>query len=258
MPTPLADAAPAAQTPDKWMWQRCRSVMTDRKRRTIYVTAVTIPGHLLLASWKASVFIIAPSAFLFANVLFTLTLAAVKTIAVIAHRRSDGAARNPVTHPNPESVAYRAAGWAVLGCSVLYVLACVPMLLCMEPVGTYEHSTAIAIATVAFFEFGVSLYGYISARRIADVVQEAVKLTSLAAALVLLVLTQTALLSLTQHEDMNPTRYNGLCGVLLGSLAAAIGGRMIVRAKQCKSSSDEPRNAPLSDYLGRGAEWDRV
>ncbi|MFF0817196.1 hypothetical protein ACFYVR_18860 [Rhodococcus sp. NPDC003318] len=236
MPTPLEFAARAAGTPGARRWHRCRSALTDRRRRTAFVTAAAVPGHLALAAWKASVFVLAPSAFLLANVLFTLALAGVKTVAVIAHRRGGGASRNPGAHPNAEAGAYRAAGWTVLGCSVLYVVACVPMLLRTERADAYEHSVALAIATVAFFELGFSLYGYVSARRSADVVQEAVKLTSLAAALILLVLTQTALLSLTPLEEADPTRYNGLCGVLLGSLAAAIGGRMVMRAGQCNSS----------------------
>lgn len=53
-------------------------------------------------------------------------------------------------------------------------------------------------------------------------------MTNLASALISLVLTQTALLSLSEG---NHSFYNGLCGIIFGSLAACVGLSMIIRMR---------------------------
>lgn len=89
----------------------------------------------------------------------------------------------------------------------------------------YSYEVAIAIAAVAFAELGFSTHGFFSSRRRQDMLIEAVKLGNLASSLILLVLTQTALLSMTAATDSSV--YNGICGILMGLGATAIGVRML-------------------------------
>ena len=65
-------------------------------------------------------------------------------------------------------------------------------------------------------------------RRRHEPLLEAIKMTNLASALISIVLTQTALLSLSEGDH---SFYNGLCGIIFGSLAACVGIFMIIRMR---------------------------
>ncbi|MNV86003.1 hypothetical protein D3C71_1799990 [compost metagenome] len=91
----------------------------------------------------------------------------------------------------------------------------------------YDQYTALLIATVTFTELLVSLFGSMAARRNGEPVVEAIRLTNLASSFISLVLTQTAILSFAQERDV--TFYNGLSGVIFGTLAALTGLYMLLR-----------------------------
>ncbi|GAA2592631.1 hypothetical protein GCM10010435_84410 [Winogradskya consettensis] len=124
-----------------------------------------------------------------------------------------------------ERRAYRTIGWVVLGLSLGYVVTCVPLMLDRSQLSHYDSNVAIGIATVAFTELALAIQGVISARRTRAVVVEAIRLTNLAGAFILLVLTQAALLSIS--DDGASTHYTGLTGVILGAAAALTGIYMV-------------------------------
>lgn len=66
---------------------------------------------------------------------------------------------------------------------------------------------------------------------------------NLAGAFLLLVLTQTALLSAMEETDQSA--YNGLLGMLMGTLAAAIGIYMLLR--RLPRNGAEAAGAPQAD-----------
>ena len=115
----------------------------------------------------------------------------------------------------------------VWGLSIAYVLSCLPMALGTSTAEAYDPHVGIVIAAVTFVELALSVHGVISARRNKDLLVEAIKLTNLAAALILIVLTQTALLSFAYSGDA--TVVNGVCGIVFGSIAGLIGAYMLVR-----------------------------
>lgn len=195
--------------------------MRDTGRRNVYFSAAAIPGHVAMAGWKGSLMFVSPSLFILANALFTLGLAGAKTLIVVSDRRvqrgSTTAART----------AYRAGGVLLIVLAAAYIASCIPYLVGSDSTGEYEYVIAIAIATVTFAELGFSFHGFFSSRKRGDILMEMNKLGNLAASLVLLVLTQTALLSMASEGDH--TFYNGLCGVIMGSVVVLIGVYMLVR-----------------------------
>lgn len=195
--------------------------MRDTSRRNIYFSAAAIPGHLLLAGWKGGLLIVSPSLFMLANVLFTLGLAAIKVLIVVADRRMSRAG-----DASADRHAYRVTGVILLVLSVAYLVCCLPIALGYTSTERYSYEIAIAIAAVTFAELGFSIHGFFSSRRRGDLLMEAVKLGNLAASLVLLVLTQTALLSMAATGDHS--RFNGLCGIIMGFGVASIAVRMLL------------------------------
>ncbi|MFT4051202.1 MAG: hypothetical protein QM677_03010 [Microbacterium sp.] len=198
------------------------AAMRDTGRRNIYLSAAAIPSHLLMGGWKGALLIVSPSLFMLANVLFTLGLAGVKLIVVLADGRHRRTGDDAVL-----TRAYRAGGLVLLLLSLVYAGLCLPLLLGQASTERYSYEVAIAIATVTFVELGFSIHGFVSSRRRGDLLMEAVKLSNLAAALIFLVLTQTALLSMTSETDHS--RYNGICGIVMGAGAALIGLRLLLR-----------------------------
>jgi hypothetical protein len=181
-----------------------------------------------MAGWKVVLFCAAPSLFLAATVVFTLGVAATKIWAVRRHRLS-------FAHdaPHGDRTRFRQEGHRMIGLvlallSVVFVGCCVPMLVGRAHAAHYDKWVAITIAAVTFAELGISIWGAVTARKDGEPLVEATKLVNVAAAVVLLVLTQSALLSFA--GDINDAAaFTGASGVFLGLVAAAIGVVMALR-----------------------------
>lgn len=219
---------------------RLVAAMRDTGRRNIYLSAAAIPLHLVMAGWKTVLMIVSPSFFMLANVVFTFGLAGVKLVVVLADKRWRTAGDDDVP-----LCAYRLSGLVLLVLALCYAALCVPLTLGHTSTERYSYELAIAIATVTFVELGFSIHGFVASRRRRDLLMETVKLSNVAAALLFLVLTQTALLSMTSEADHS--RFNGLCGIIMGAGAALIGLRMLVRRRPVHAAIAEPRRTPHQD-----------
>lgn len=207
------------------------ALFRNKTRRAILFTILSIPGALLMAAWKAAVFVITPSLFLMATVLFAVGSVVAKSRVVAAHvsaRRRESAGSH---HHDPELSrrTYRSTGVIVTALAGLYTGSFLPMLTGDTDSVRYDQPVAIAIAAITFGELGLAIHGTVSARRNSDFLVEAVKLTNLAGGLVLLTLTQSALLSI--DPDVEAGNANAISGLVFGSLATAIGGWMIWRSR---------------------------
>lgn len=216
--------------------------MGDAGRRNIYFSTMAIPGHLIMSISKVAVLLFSFSWFLAANALFTFGLGAVKLLVVLADRR--GVAQGSMSGAVR---TYRVVGLVVFGMSVVYVASCLPLVFGISATDEYSRMIAIVVLTIAIVELVFSVHGLFSSRRRSDLLMEAVKFSNLASSLVLLVLAQSALLSLTAGKSMDPithepttdpSRYNGLSGVALGTVAAFIGLYMVVRSRRQLLAAD--------------------
>jgi|GEM_PF-2089895 hypothetical protein len=203
----------------------------DLRGRTVLFAQWSIGTSLVMATWKVVAALLATaSLFWIANAAFSVGLAVAKILVVDAHR-GERAAHPRGRHLDPDRwqrQVYRVAGGAVLLIAALYVVSCAAMMVGGGEVQTYDKYTGIAIATLTFTELGLAISGIVSARRRADLLVEVIKLSNLAGALVLLVLTQTALISFANDGGADP-RVTGLGGVVFGAAAGLIGLYMLVR-----------------------------
>lgn len=201
----------------------------DAGRRHVYLSMAAIPGNVATAGWKLSLFVIEPSVFVLANAAFSLGIASSKALVLLADRRAHRGA------PGAVRTAYRAASAILLGLAVVYGLSCLPLLLGVDRTADYGHDVAIAIASVSFAELTAAVVGLVSSRRRRDLLMELNMLCNVSAGLVLLVLTQTALLSMSGDGDHRT--YNGLCGTIMVVIIAGIGTVMLLRTHEGPGSS---------------------
>lgn len=226
-----SDDAAAARPLDRRRRTAFLSIMGDKTRRALLFTMVGIPAALLMVAWKAALFVVAPSLFLFATVLFNLGVAVAKAGIIRSHvglRRRE-VALETVDAGTTHRRTYRKTGILVTSMSAFYTLSFIPMFLRESHEIHYERNVAVIIAAATFVEIGLAVHGSISARRNSDVLTEAVKLTNLASGLVLLTLTQSALLSLEPDADIGDA--NAISGIVFGSLATGVGGWMLWRSR---------------------------
>lgn len=188
----------------------------DRVERKFFYAGASVPLNVAMALWKLALVIVAPSAFMLSNLVYTLGVAAAKVVAIRA--RVVG---------GHEQRVYRSVGWIVLGLSLTYVASCLLTLLFGGHTERYDGPVAVVIAAVAFGELVFSFVGLLWARRHQQLLVEAIRLAGLAGSLVLVVLTQAAILSFTYDGDARVP--NSVAGIVFGSVAVFIGASMVLR-----------------------------
>jgi hypothetical protein len=126
--------------------------------------------------------------------------------------------------------AYGRVGLAIMVTSILYILYALNMAIRGKSNMQFDLTVSLAIATLTFAEIAIAVRGIIKARRIKNLAVEAIKRTNLVCALISLVLTQSALLALTETE--NAAHYCGYTGLIFGTVSTLIGAQMMWRARK--------------------------
>jgi hypothetical protein len=221
-----------------------RRLWGDIERRNIFAMQISIPANLVMAGWKISLLVITPSLFLLANAAFNVGCAAAKVLAVrcsrsrmlqISNIACGFVEEQKIRVDEMEWKTYWRLGMLITSLSLVYTLSCVPMFFDSGADEPYDEILAITIATVTFTEIGLNIRGMVVARNDKRVLLEGIKWLNLASALLLVVLTQTAIMSFSNKGDNLTT--NALSGVVFGSLATGIGVYMLMRYRRAKAKS---------------------
>ena len=123
---------------------------------------------------------------------------------------------------------YKLSGLVLIASSVLYIVYSIRLL--SHPVtSSYHMYMALAIATFTFTELTINIRGVIVYRHKHTPLVHAIKMINLAASLICLVLTQTAILSISPEAVEVPPSVNGIMGILMGSASTILGIIMIIR-----------------------------
>jgi hypothetical protein len=227
------------------------AVWRDRSRRGLALAVLSVPSSVAMAGWKIVLFCAAPSLLIAATVLFNLGVAAAKVFAVHRHRLSYTYPEGSVARRRFRETGCRWIGAGILVMGLLFVAASIPLLLGRAHVTHFDKWVAIIIAAVTFTELGIGIWGATTARKDHEPLVEATKLVNVAAAVVLLVLTQAALLSISGSTAQAATS-NGTSGVFLGGVAATIGAVMLLRRFPASAATASDEQASLereSDQL---------
>lgn len=195
------------------------------KKYSLKITGAACAGNFLVGCGKLLMGIISLSIFTCVSAFYTYGMVVAKLCALMGLKKER----------EKQYAHYRLTGIILIVTSILYVVYAARLLWNPE-VSHYHIYVGLAIATFNFTEIGLNIRGVILARKNDTLLFHALKMVSLAASLISLVLTQTAILSFT-HEgmtDYNPSVSNGIMGVLMGSISMLIGVFMLFRVKQIK------------------------
>lgn len=110
----------------------------------------------------------------------------------------------------------------------------------------YPKYIALAIATFTFTEIALNIRGVLVNRKNGTLLVHALKTINLAASLLSLVLTQSAILSIAQGEYHNPSS-NALLGLLAGGAAALLGVFMRWRIRRIEAENNRKEEEETSD-----------
>lgn len=217
-------------------------------RRAVATLPHRVPRLLLLAHFslvsgsvvliaKSVLFFIAPSWFLLANIVFAAGAIATKLFVLVRWR----AARNLPEEERSRSARrlYARTGAAIVALAIVYIAACLPSVFGERLSGTHDLWAGVTIAAIAFTELALCLVGLITGRNDADPVASSIRRLNLCAALVLIVLAQSALLSAITPESQS---LNGFTGMGFGALVLALGLGPLHRHSEALRAA--PQNSP--------------
>lgn len=188
-----------------------------KQNKTVWVTRISIRKDIILVLGKLMFSIFTVSFFLFVNALYTAGMGVARFIALYYSKKEW----------KEQIRGYFLIGIGILVGGSSYVIYSLRLFF-NEKTTTYPMVVALIIAMYTFWELFVVIKNYIKARMINDILSEELKLIGLSSTLICLVLTQVAIMSFSYDGDAS--FYNGLSGIVFGSLSALVGVYMMIRA----------------------------
>lgn len=206
--------------------------------RSLHLTGISGVGNIFLGLGKIISGVLSMSAFACVNGCYTLGMVLARYCALAG-----------VIRGKDEKSQYRFCRWSgiiLIGASLLYMSYSGWAYYHPKQVVYYEY-IALAIATFTFTEIGLNIRGVIINRKNKTPLLHAVKTINLAASLISLVLTQSAILAFADDGNHDPA-VNALLGLLMGACAALLGvymlrriGRMEQRTTSSSNNADKNR-----------------
>lgn len=197
-----------------------------RNNRMIIFTRLSLKKDVVLVLGKVILSCITLSGFVFVNALYSAGMGIAKYSAIRSQEKEQKKQIN----------SYFEIGAAILGASLCYVVYSLSMF-AKEKSIQYNMNIALIIAAYTFTELFLIIKDYIKARKTRNIISEEIKLIGLSSTLICLVLTQAAIMSISHEGDA--TFFNGLSGIVFGSMAALVGVYMMLRSKFLKQKFHE-------------------
>lgn len=192
--------------------------------RSLHLAAISGAGNILLGTGKIISGILSLSLFVCVNGGYTLGMVLARYCAlagVVRAKDRKGQYRY-----------YRFSGIILIAASLLYMTYSGWSY--FHPKYTaYPRDMALAIATFTFVEIGLNIRGVLVNRKNKAPLLHALKTINLAASLISLVLTQSAIFSIAQggYQYHDPSS-NALLGLLTGACAVSLGVFMVWRIRR--------------------------
>ncbi len=199
--------------------------------RTLHLAGISGAGNTVLGLGKILSGVLSLSVFVCINGGYTLGMVIARSCALAGFLRAKDL--------KDQCRYYRLSGVILILASLLY-LSYSGWAYYHPKYTAYPKSIALAIATFTFVEIGLNIYGVVSNRKKSTPLLHALKTINLAASLISLVLTQSAILSIAQGGYHDPSS-NALLGALLGACAALLGVFMLWRIRWIEAEQPNER-----------------
>lgn len=204
-----------------------RAQYSAANSRSLHLTGISGVGNLLLGLGKIISGALSMSVFVCVNGCYTLGMVLARYCALAGVLRGKD--------EKTQYRFYRRSGMVLIGASLLYMVYSGWAYYHPKQV-VYHEYIALAIATFTFTEIGLNLRGVIVNRNNRTPLLHAIKTINLAASLVSLVLTQSAILAFAGDGDHDPS-VNALLGLTMGASAALLGVYMLRRIRRMERTS---------------------
>lgn len=193
-----------------------------KKYRSMQITGASCFGNTFVALGKFILGIYTLNFYICVSGLYTLGMVSARACALTGIIKEREVARQ---YPY-----YRFSGIILITASMAYITYSIRLL--QHPQNnSYNEITGITIAAFTFLELGLNFRGILIERKNKTPLFYALKIINMASSLICLALTQTALLSFQETGTEN-SRWNGLMGILMGSIAVLLGVMMIQRIRK--------------------------
>lgn len=197
--------------------------------RTLHLAGVSGAGNIFLGLGKILSGLLPLSAFVCINGGYTLGMVVARYCALAGVLRAKDM--------REQYRYYRWAGKILILSSLLY-MAYSGWAYFHPKYIVYHEYLALAIATVTFVEIGLNIRGVVVNRKNKTPLLHAIKTINLAASLISLVLTQSAILSFSRGGYHDPS-VNALLGGVMGTCAALLGAFMLWRIKRIEAKNQQ-------------------
>lgn len=204
---------------------------------TLHLTGLSGVGHILLGMGKIISGLLSLSVFVCVNGLYTLGMVLARYCALAGVIRTQDVRQ--------QYAYYRRSGRILIAASLLYIFYSMWSFFHPREV-SYHMYVALAIATFTFAEIGINLYGMLANRKNRTPLLHAIKTINLAASLISLVLTQSAILAFADGGGHNPA-VNALMGLFSGTCAALLGVFMLWRIGRLERRENEKMGETIYD-----------
>lgn len=186
-----------------------RAQYSAANSRSLHLTGISGVGNLLLGLGKIISGALSMSVFVCVNGCYTLGMVLARYCALAGVLRGKD--------EKTQYRFYRRSGMVLIGASLLYMVYSGWAYYHPKQV-VYHEYIALAIATFTFTEIGLNLRGVTVNRNNRTPLLHAIKTINLAASLISLVLTQSAILAFAGDGDHDPS-VNALLGLTMGASA---------------------------------------
>ena len=204
--------------------------------RTLHLAGVSGAGNILLGLGKILSGLLSLSVFVCVNGGYTLGMVVARYCALAGVLRAKNVGE--------QYRYYRWSGKILILASLLYMVYSVWSYFHPQYIA-YHMYVALTIATVTFVEIGLNIRGVVVNRKNKTPLLHAIKTINLAASLISLVLTQSAILSFAQGGYHDPS-VNALLGILMGACAALLGVFMLWRIQRIEVKNQQEHGGPAA------------
>lgn len=205
--------------------------------RSLHLTGISGLGNLFLGLGKIISGALSMSVFACVNGCYTLGMVLARYCALAGVLRGK--------NEKSQYRFYRWSGMILIGASLLYMAYSGWSYYHPKQV-VYHEYIALAIATFTFAEIGLNIRGVIINRNNKTPLLHAIKTINLAASLISLVLTQSAILAFAGDGNHNPA-VNALLGLLTGACAVLLGVYMLWRIGRMEVKSENTTGGHTND-----------